>query len=137
MSLHLHHVTTDDADRDRRRTPLDLTNAEIEQQRQRSIVQQQLQLDRQQREIDRLTLTLAVRDNDYAEARREIDALRAQVARLTRKQPRWWEWALAWLVCRWDTYARAWRRWPYALAYLTTAALTVAAIVALRWIGGL
>jgi predicted RNase H-like nuclease (RuvC/YqgF family) len=93
MSIHLHHVTADDADRDRRRTPHDLTNAEIEEQRQRSIVQSQLQ-------IDRLTLSLTIRDNEVAALRREIDALRAQVARLTRKQPRWWEWALAWLLCR-------------------------------------
>jgi hypothetical protein len=46
MSLHLHHVTAEDADRDRRRTPLDLTNDAIEQQRQRNIVQQSLQIDR-------------------------------------------------------------------------------------------
>jgi uncharacterized protein YhaN len=111
MSIRLHHVTAADADRDRRRTPLDLTNAEIERQRQLSIVQQQLQLDRQQREIDRLTLSLTVRDNEVAALRRENDALRAQVARLTRKQPRWWEWALAWLVCRLealDRWVKAW-----------------------------
>jgi hypothetical protein len=44
--ISLHHATADDADRDRRRAPLDLTNDAIEQQRQRNIVQQSLQIDR-------------------------------------------------------------------------------------------
>jgi hypothetical protein len=86
------------------RAPLDLTNDAIEQQRQRSIVQSQIQ-------IDRLTLSLTIRDNEVATLRRENDALRAQVARLTRKPIPRHSVALAWLALRLealDRWAKAW-----------------------------
>jgi hypothetical protein len=123
--ISLHHVTADDADRDAHRNLLLMAR---EHERNATALAEQ---------VNRLTLSLTIRDNDNLTLRRENDALRARVAHLTRKQPRWWEWALAWLLCLWAAYARAWRRWPYALAYLTTAALVVAAIAAARWIGGL
>jgi hypothetical protein len=45
------------------------------------------------------------------EANRKVARLEAQVARLTRQQPRWWEWALAWLICRLEALDATLRRW--------------------------
>lgn len=99
MSLYLHHVTAEDADRDAHRNLLLMAR---EHERNATALAEQ---------VNRLTLTLTIRDNDNLTLRRENDALRAQVARLTRKQPTRAELALAWLVCRLealDRWVRAW-----------------------------
>jgi hypothetical protein len=103
--ISLHHVTADDADRDRRRTPLDLTNDAIERSYHTSIAEMTVDLaDANERANNAERL--------LAEANRKIARLEAVAARGARKPIPWHSVALAWLVCRLEALGerinRAW-----------------------------
>lgn len=95
-----------------------VTDEEIDHSYHRSLAQQQ-------REIDKLTLCLALREHELAEERRQHDATRARLA-ATPRPPRRWEWALGGAA----TFAE---HWP-AVVTLIIAALI---ILIVRWLGGL